>query len=147
MSEELKWFLSLDGRKAQIVGQAEGLPCLLARCIWSARMKNRAVLYCIDNDATRYGFIQGTSDDPHMAVMPASFWEEKRITPSFPWFARVPTVGNPADEPSRGATPCILCSKSGRPIHPVEREMDPFFESTLLAMWSDGVEFTPYGET
>ena len=147
MSEELKWFLSLEGRKAQIVGQAEVLPCLLARRIWSARMKDRAVLYFIDNDAARYSFIKGTSDDPHMAVMLTSFWEEERITPSFPWFARVPTVGNPADEPSRGATPCILCSKSGRPIHPVEREMDPFFESTLLAMWSEGVEFTPHGET
>ena len=105
MSEELKWFLSLEGRKAQIVGQAEVLPCLLAKRIWTARMRNRAVLYFIDNDAARYSFIKGISDDPHMSVMPTSFWDEERITPSFPWFARAPTVGNPADEPGRGGHP------------------------------------------
>ena len=69
MSEELKWFLSLEGRKAQLVRQAEVLPCLLARRIWSARTKNRAVLYLIGNDAARYSFIKGISDEPHMCQL------------------------------------------------------------------------------
>ena len=142
MSEELKWFLTLQGQKAQIVGQAEVLPCLLARRMWSERMKDRAVHYFIDNDAARFGFIRGISDDPHMSVMLTSFWEEERITPSYPWFARVPTTGNPADDPSRGDPPCVLCSKSKNPVHPKERVVDPFFESTLLATWAHGVEFT-----
>ena len=53
-TEALKWLLMLEGRKAQIVGQADVLPCLLARRPWSTLMKDRAVLYFIDNDAARY---------------------------------------------------------------------------------------------
>ena len=50
MSEDLKDVLTLQGEKTQIVGQAEVLPCLLARKFWASRMKNRAVFYFIDND-------------------------------------------------------------------------------------------------
>ena len=142
MSEELKYFLTLEGTKVQIVGQAEVLPCLLARDLWADRMGDRAVFYFIDNDAARYGFIKGISDDPHMSVMLTSFWEKERITPSYPWFARVPTTGNPADDPSRGQPPCLLCSKSKNPIRPVEKKVNEFFESNLLARWAQGVEFS-----
>lgn len=142
MSEELKQFLTIQGQKAQIVGQAEVLPCLLARKLWADRMKHRAVLYFIDNDAARYGFIRGMSNDPHMSVMLTSFWEEERMSPSYPWFARVPSGGNPADNPSRGEPPCVLCQKSNKPIKPVEVFLDPMVEVEVLAMWYDRVEFT-----
>ena len=142
MSEELKQFLTIQGQKAQIVGQAEVLPCLLARKLWAVRMKHRAVLYFIDNDAARYRFIRGMSNDPHMSVMLTSFWEEERMSPSYPWFARVPSGGNPADYPSRGEPPCALCQKSNTPIKPVEVFLDPLVEVEVLAMWYDRVEFT-----
>ena len=84
MSAELKQFLTIQGQKVQIVGQAEVLLCFLARRLWADRMKHRAVLYFIDNDAARYGFIRGMSNDPHMSVMLTSFWEEERMSPSYP---------------------------------------------------------------
>ena len=105
-------------------------------------MKHRAVLYFIDNDAARYGFIRGMSNDPHMSVMLTSFWEEERMSPCYPWFARVASGGNPADDLSRGEPPCVLCHKSNIPIRPVQVVLDPLVEVEVLAMWFDRVEFT-----
>lgn len=82
ISEDLKWYLSLQGSKKQIVGQAEVLPCLLARLIWKERMKNRAVLYFVDNEAARFGLIRGGAKEPHMAQMFSAFWDEEKDNPS-----------------------------------------------------------------
>jgi len=145
MSEDLKWYLSLQGSKKQIVGQAEVLPCLLARLIWKERMKNRAVLYFVDNEAARFGLIRGGAKEPHMGQMLSAFWDEEKDNPSYPWFARVPTLGNPADDPSRGLPPCTLCSHSKMPIKPTEVSVPPTFEGDYLSVWSEGVEITPDG--
>ena len=82
------------------------------------------------------------SNDPHVSVMLTSFWEEERMPPSYPWFARVPSAGNPADDPSRGEPPCVLRHKSNKPIQQVEVVLDPMVEVEVFAMWYDRVEFT-----
>ena len=114
MSEELKWFLTLQGQKAQIVGQAEVLPCLLARRMWSERMTDRAVHYFIDNDAARFGFIKGISDDPHLSVMLTCFWEEERITPPTHGLPGSPPLGTLQTTPVRGDPPCVCCVRKVR---------------------------------
>ena len=75
-----------------------------------------------------------------MSVLLTSFWEGERMSSSYPWFARVPSGGNPADDPSRGEPPCVLCHKSIKPIQPVEVVLNPMVEVEVLAMWFDRVE-------
>ena len=74
MADRLLGFLSEGGRKKQVVGQAELLPCLVARHLWGERMKGRPVLHFIGNEAARYALIKGSSPTLESAWLIASFW-------------------------------------------------------------------------
>jgi len=134
IGDDLLWELSYKGEKKQIVGQAEILPVLFARKLWEPVMKNRSVLYFIDNDAARYSLIKGASDEPTSMTMLSSFWDEDADSPSCPWFARVPSCGNPADDPSRGVDPLDLCANTGSPIVAREVQIPGQWEKELA--WS-----------
>ena len=43
----------------QAIGQAELLPCLLARHVWKKRFRRRLVLWFVDNEPAKYPFGQG----------------------------------------------------------------------------------------
>ena len=72
---ELVECFSHQGLKAQIVGQAELLPCLMARIVWADRMEGRAVIHYVDNEAARYALIKGTSPTMNSAFLTAAFWK------------------------------------------------------------------------
>ena len=67
-------FLTHEGSKQQIVGQAEILPCLMARLIWSHKLKGRAVLNYVDNEAARFALIKGGSPTMDSAWLTMVFW-------------------------------------------------------------------------
>ena len=94
--------LSEGGKKKQLIGQAEILPMLVARMLWSGRMKDRDVLHYVDNDAARFATIRGSSPSRGSAWMVHAFWETEITNQSFSWLSRVPTVCNLGDGPSRG---------------------------------------------
>ena len=66
-----------------------------------SKMLHRRVFFFIDNDAARAGLIKMTSDVPVIRRVQLDLVKEWASTPSFPWFARVPSSSNIADSVSR----------------------------------------------
>jgi hypothetical protein len=87
--------------QTQIIGQAEILPVLIAKTIWSEYIAGKKVIYFIDNDSARGALVKGYS--PILAsldlVMQCARGDASARSAS--WYARVPTKSNIADEPSR----------------------------------------------
>ena len=85
----------------QTIGQTELYPVLVARTVWAARMIHRRVFYFIDNDSARDALIRTASASMYSRDILRSCAEADAVTPQFPWYARVPTASNLADDPSR----------------------------------------------
>ena len=85
----------------QVIGQAELFPLLAARLTWRARLADRRVIYFLDNDSARIAAVRAYS--PVLAslkiVMGCTAWDFEHRSSA--WYARVPTVCNVADAPSR----------------------------------------------
>ena len=86
----------------QLICQAELYPVVLVKSHYSVVLANRRVIYFIDNDPSRYGLIKMTSNSTASVKLIHLFYNLEAESPSYPWFARVPSASNPADEPSRG---------------------------------------------
>ena len=102
ISHDLLEFLTYGGQKQQVVGQAEMLPCLVARHVWRNRLRGRAVLNYVDNEAARFALIKGGSPTQDAAWIAAGFWRADSDLRCHSWFGRVPSPSNLADGPSRG---------------------------------------------
>ena len=114
------------------MGQAEILLVLFARKLWADVVRDRTALYFIDNDAARYGLIRGQSAEPQSMTMLTKFWDLDAREPTIPWFARVPSFSNPADEPSRGAEALVLFPNTPNAIYPKERAIPKEWEEQLV---------------
>ena len=119
LEEELinEWKTRLD--QHQVIGQAEIFPTLIARLTWAARMKGCRVLYFIDNDSARLALIKSYSPSlPSLKmVMQCLQWDfENR---SVPWYARVPTHSNLADDPSRMCANFLVRTYNAQVVPPV----------------------------
>jgi hypothetical protein len=101
LTEEATCRLATKVGQAQVIGQAELLPILVAKTIWEEFIKNRKVIYFIDNDSARLAMVKGYI--PVLAslkiIMTSACLDAKNR--SSPWYARGPTKSNIADEPSR----------------------------------------------
>jgi hypothetical protein len=87
--------------QTQVIGQAEIHPVLIARHTWGPLLRNRKVLYFIDNDSARLSLIKAYSPVlPSLSIiMKCAAWDNENG--SISWYARVPTSSNIADDPSR----------------------------------------------
>ena len=101
VSEETvaKW-RSKVGQK-QVIGQAELFPVVVARLTWRSRVAGRRVLYFLDNESARLALVKAYS--PVLAsleiVLQCVEFDAKEQCQS--WYARVPTLSNIGDAPSR----------------------------------------------
>ena len=77
MGKAMVDLLSEGGKKRQLIGQAEILPMLVARMLWSGRMEGRDILHYVDNDAARFATIRGSSPSRGSAWMVHAFWESE----------------------------------------------------------------------
>ena len=112
----------------QVIAQAELVPVLIAISVWAARMSGRPLLIFIDNDAARFGLISGYSPILSSAAIISAVWSALARLGCAAWFARVPTVCNPADGPSRGDSaelralkgsaevPMVFSGRAGEPM-------------------------------
>ena len=87
----------------QEVAIAELETVALYMCIqlWNDLLKSRHVLFCLDNEVTRFGMIKGYSHASMVSRIVNALcirFEESLI---LPWFLRVPSSANIADFPSR----------------------------------------------
>jgi len=85
----------------QVIGQAEIFPLLVARLTWAAALRERRVLYFIDNDSARQAAIRSYSPVASSLKILMQMVEFDFVESSLPWYTRVPTEVNIADEPSR----------------------------------------------
>ena len=85
----------------QVIGQAELFPVLLAKLTWAERLEGRRVIYFLDNESARLALVRAYS--PVLAslqiVMQCLSWDFAHHSDS--WYARVSSVANISDGPSR----------------------------------------------
>ena len=74
----------------------------LAAAVWGAQLTDWPTIWWIDNDAARHCLIsaKGYPDSNARLVQTVLDCEEAFRIQS--WYARVPSISNPADAPSRG---------------------------------------------
>jgi hypothetical protein len=101
MSSELVQSWCTKEGQTQVIGQAEIYPVLVARHTWGPYLRNRKVIYFIDNDSARLSLIKSYSPVlPSLSIIvKCSAWDNENG--SISWYARVPTASNIADDPSR----------------------------------------------
>ena len=102
MGETMKRRLTVQGKKQQIIGQAELYPAIVARRLWKHKIQGRDVIHMVDNDSARFALIKGSSPCLESAWLVQSFWIDESATDCQSWIARVPSRSNIADGPSRG---------------------------------------------
>lgn len=92
--------------QAQVIGQAEIFPVLVAKLTWKDKLAGRRVICFLDNESAKIALIRSYS--PVVAslriVMEVSAWDYSNQCSS--WYSRVPTCCNVADDPS-----CMLISE------------------------------------
>ena len=73
MGREMVRRLSEQGKKKQIIGQAELYPAIVARRLWKKKIEGRDVIHFVDNDSARYALIKGSSPSLESAWLVQSF--------------------------------------------------------------------------
>ena len=101
MTEPMRRMLSENGTKKQIIGQAELLPMVVSRILWSGKLAGRDVIHYVDNEAARMSAIKGSSPSRSSAWLVQAFWETEVTNETKSWISRVPTECNIGDGPSR----------------------------------------------
>ena len=86
---------------AQVIGQAELAPILLAKRVWRERLRGRAAVYFVGNNFARDAMIRGYSPVVSSARVIAEAWLEDALGGASSWYDRVPGPSNIADGPSR----------------------------------------------
>ena len=85
--------------QTQVIGQAEVFPVLVSRLTWHKRIAGRRAIYFVDNESARLALINMYSPVLPMLemLMQITAWDCKEQ--SHPWYSRVPTYSNIADDP------------------------------------------------
>ena len=89
------------GGKKQLICQAEIFPVLVSKATWTSELRNRAILWFIDNNAALSAVIRSFSpviENYQLLVLNASLDLQLQ---SMHWYARVPSKSNLSDSASR----------------------------------------------
>ena len=87
--------------QAHIITEAELLPVLLARLMFRHRFAGRPLLCFIDNEAARHALVKAASSNDSCAALVEGVGDCDLADGCTPWYARVPSPSNLADDPSR----------------------------------------------
>ena len=107
-SEVVAQFMAPDQEVA--IAELETLALYMCVLLWNDLLRSRHVLFCLDNEVTRFGMIKGYSHAPMVSRIVNALcihFEESLI---LPWFLRVPSSANIADFPSRDTDHSFLRS-------------------------------------
>ena len=97
-SLEAEWAKS--GRK-QLVTEAELLPQLIARRLWSKRLAASNIISFLDSEPSKFCCIKGFSDSPTCEDIVRAIQSEEQILRPWTWYSRVASYSNPSDAASR----------------------------------------------
>ena len=81
--------------------ELEIFPVLVALRTWKKQLSNSQVVFYLDNDAARSALIRADGSTELSQVLIAELVKLEKDTGILPWFARVPSASNPADDASR----------------------------------------------
>ena len=91
----------------------------MSRLIWSKRLAGRNVIYFVDHESARLALIK-----MYLPVLPTldilmqiTAWDFKHQ--SHPWYSRVPTYSNIADDPSRMCAKFLKAHLGARVVEPI----------------------------
>ena len=85
----------------KIIAQAELLPIVVSKRLWSKRLYRRRVLCFVDNESAKFACINMDSPSIHNRnILMALACEETRVQ-TWTWYSRVPSHSNPSDAASR----------------------------------------------
>ena len=94
--------------------ELEILPVLMAVALWGQHLAKSMTVFFLDNEAARSGLIRGVGATQAAQEMIDRFLLNEERLNIYPWFGRVPSHSNVADDPSR-------LSFSARMIHRCKR--------------------------
>ena len=88
-----------------VMGPVEAYAVAVARLLWHQRLAGQHVVFHVDNYGAMDAFVKGSSTSKHVRDILLAFerCESTPTHPSWPWFSRVPSASNCADDSSRGA--------------------------------------------
>ena len=119
----LEWSKSLD----HLIGPVEAYALVMARVLWHQHVAGLRCVYYVDNFAVLHAFIKGTSPSSHFREALRSFEDKERVEASWPWFSRVPSDSNCADDPSKrlGSSSMLSGSDSRGRAQPWQKSTEP----------------------
>jgi hypothetical protein len=85
----------------QCIGQVELIPMWLCRELWPTWLTRRRVLWFIDNDSARYALIGMYSPSQASSEILEAIASQELDLQTLSWYARVSSLGNIGDGPSR----------------------------------------------
>ena len=90
------------GDSWQVIHEAEILPVVISRKVWSEALKDKDIIHFVDQDAARYNLIRGYAGGDTAASLVDDFWMQEAEVGCSTWFERVQTDANTGDPASRG---------------------------------------------
>ena len=94
----LEQFLSFSDHP---IYELELLPVLVAIKIWAKRLYKSHVVFYLDNNAAHSALVRADGSTPVAAGIVNEFVKFEKLLHLLPWFGRVPSFSNPADDASR----------------------------------------------
>ena len=104
--DQLKAFLETGGKT--IIHELEVLPVLVSRLVWAARIDRTSYMCFIDNEAAKACLVASFSRNNLACSMAAAIADLDTDSRTLVWYERVPSMSNPADDPSRGIKPAAM---------------------------------------
>lgn len=86
----------------QVITQAEAFVVFVARKHYELAIRQRRVIFFVDNEAARYSLIHGSSPSVSLLKIVQAFHSCSVADSAIAWLERVPSPSNIADLPSRG---------------------------------------------
>ena len=105
--------------QAQIIGQAELFPRLVARLTWANRLRGQRAVCFVDNESARLAAIKAYSPILASTKILADISLFDHVHEVYPWYARVPTFSNISDGPSRFIDPSADLPRVDSVVYPV----------------------------
>ena len=122
-----------NDKKKTIIFEAELLALILAFAVWQRHLVAVPLIGFVDNNSARDVAISGSGRNA-VAVLLVDFLLKLEMSVcASPWYARVPTPSNIADEPSRGVERLLelMGSQKVDPSHELNQIMEVLGESAV----------------
>ncbi len=94
-----EWIMLTD--KRQLVTEAELLPVILAKRLWSSLLCQSKLILWVDSEPAKFSLIRGLSETVSCNDIVQANNHLTVELQCIEWYSRVPSKSNPADDPSR----------------------------------------------